>query len=253
MQRQKGFTLVELLVVVSIIALLIAMLLPAIERARHTARLLMCASNLRQIGVGLMTYVSEWGEYPPPGHVSVYIIWENGSPFDNRQNLVDIAAGASKDIYFCPLFRGARPKDSTGSSQYSDDFFVHANSRHYVAYNMLFLCHDNLWNFGFDWSQSGNTGGARPIPNDSSSAVISDINWWWPGQTDWLGQPNDEWRFPSVSGHNAGHIPGSPHSFIFLNPEGPFIDSNVLFGDGHVVTRNECVNYVNRGGAYLAY
>ena len=242
----RSFTLIELLVVISIIAMLIALLLPALQRAKRQARLIMCANNQHQIGIGLMSYVIDWGQYPPPGHVSVYIIWESSSPFDNRQNLVDIVSGASKDIYFCPLWGGARPRNSLVSRQYSDHFFVHDNSRHYAAYNMLFLC-DDLRGFRFDWSQSGNPGGGRPIADDASAAIISDINWWW------LGPTSDNWRFPSVSGHNAGRIPDSPHSFIFLNPQGPFIDSNVLFGDGHVLTRNKCENYVTRSGAYLPY
>ncbi len=55
----RAFTLIELLVVIAIIALLIALLLPALGHARLAARTTACTSNLRQIGIGLATYIDE--------------------------------------------------------------------------------------------------------------------------------------------------------------------------------------------------
>ena len=64
----RGFTLIELLVVISIIALLIAMLLPSLERARKAAETVLCANNLKQIGIAVLNYESQYGHLPPAAY-----------------------------------------------------------------------------------------------------------------------------------------------------------------------------------------
>ncbi len=64
--REKGFTLVELLVVIGIIALLISILLPALNRAREAAKKAVCMSNLRQVGQLFAIYTAETRGYLPP-------------------------------------------------------------------------------------------------------------------------------------------------------------------------------------------
>lgn len=64
MRHRRGFTLVELLVVVAIIALLVAILLPAIQSVRESARQTQCRNNLKQIGLSALNYESASGRLP---------------------------------------------------------------------------------------------------------------------------------------------------------------------------------------------
>ncbi|MHC4874250.1 MAG: type II secretion system protein [Planctomycetota bacterium] len=68
---RKGFTLVELLVVIAIISILAGMLLPALENAIESARLINCVNNLKQIYIGTYSYANDNDEYPPRYYESV--------------------------------------------------------------------------------------------------------------------------------------------------------------------------------------
>ncbi len=249
-KQRQAFTLIELLVVISILALLIAMLLPAVKKARRLAKVLMCASNQRQIHVGLHAYATgNRGDYPPPSTWMPYIVYSEASysPGDVRDALIEIAGNRGADMYFCPLWEGYRPEDGvrlghTPETKYTDHFYasdLHSN-RHYVGYFMFFLLPDVIrWPSGdvpMDFSHSENPEGPRVV-GDPGSAILSDINGY--------VSAGEDWTKPVPSGHNSAAISnGFPAGTIsWTDWELPFIDSNVVYGDGHVVTRGALEYY----------
>lgn len=114
----RAFTLIECLVVISIIGLLVALLIPAVQIARESARKARCQNNLRQIGLGLLNYASSNGSLPPAmgnggsSYLVVILPFEDQAVLFNAINFTlsldslavanSTAGGTQISVYVCP-------------------------------------------------------------------------------------------------------------------------------------------------------
>ncbi len=137
-----GVTLIELLVVMAVVAMMITLLLPAVQSARSMARRLQCQNNLRQIAIGLNGFHAAHGSFPPggiewrpPGNMTnrqlawsafllpfieeqpLYESLDLDTPFDSRENAH--AAAAVLAVYVCPdSIGGTRLVEGRGPCDY---------------------------------------------------------------------------------------------------------------------------------------
>ena len=124
----SGFTLVELLVVITIIGILISLLLPAVQSAREAARRLQCGNNLKQIGLASLSYESQWGTFPP-------------GVIGTRLDTTRTDAGAKRQIAWDVFLLPQLEQQAVYDLFRFDRAFDHADNAVAVAYVLpVFLC-----------------------------------------------------------------------------------------------------------------
>ena len=147
MRKRQGFTLIELLVVIAIIALLMGILMPALQRVRKQARTVYCLSSLKQIGIAMTAYALDYEDYVPRAldhKVKWLLVFMPylGTEYKNAMDYREV------DVYQCPSF----PRAGIGLNS-------HSNADQTVDYVV------NAWDMGDPGLNSNNYGNQKNEPS----------------------------------------------------------------------------------------
>lgn len=183
-KSRRGFTLIELLVVIAIIAVLIALLLPAVQQARESVRRTQCKNNLKQLGLALHNYHDSMSVLPP-GHIG-----RCTTPRLNASGLTMLLPYFDQaPLYNSYNFNGsATTYVSTGGAAVTDDPTTNGNAKVVKTIVQAFLCPSDSAspliaatgaNYGISATNTGN-GGAKTNYDfiTYGSAYISSCESW---------------------------------------------------------------------------
>jgi prepilin-type processing-associated H-X9-DG protein/prepilin-type N-terminal cleavage/methylation domain-containing protein len=237
-QRRGAFTLVELLVVIGIIAVLISVLLPALNQARESARNLKCLSNMKQLGLVMTMYTQQHrGSVPMASDDDWSTPAANRLPswhvyFRSEYKLPDAALQ-------CPSIPGGRKWTGltwTQPEHADNNRFKSAGFPPKASWDGPFM------DYSINAAKIGPTLGVWPGPTKNVQFTYRNDTWstaMWNGHLMWgnirkLKQPSKVMSFTEARGGWVGGGSGNGQDLIFRHKNGKSI--NVLFFDGHATS-----------------
>ena len=126
MRRSRGFSLIELLVVVAIISLLVGITMPSFREARRLARKTVCQKNLQSIGLGVLAYLQTNQDTFPwacrlPSYEAVAASDENRAPYVPLPKALKQEMKGGSEVYLCPADRNLKSTADIPTERYYDN------------------------------------------------------------------------------------------------------------------------------------